>query len=227
MASCKTCVNENAALASGAGAAGAASGGTATSGAARAHRLPAGVVTQARADALFRELAANKNIPFDYPLDCCFSRAHAMCKIMTDKGVRCDKVWYFAKNWGAPNMTPDLRPVKPDGKPVTFPEDGKERPVEWVYHVAPLIKVQGADGKLSEKVIDPSLATRPLSKAEWEAIMGKPIGAYEETSDGAAYFENDKEHIREEDPTGAKANAMMAEHKLNRDAARATMSKKP
>jgi hypothetical protein len=142
-----------------------------------------------------------------------------MCHAIEAKGFACQKVWYFAKEWGTPAVTPDLHPVKPNGSPVTFPGPGK--PVQWVYHVAPVVQVQGKDGNVSDMVIDPSLTTGPVSKANWEQIQGSPAGAYEETTDSGAYFSNKKTGQREEDPDLSKTTKQFARHRMDRDAARA------
>lgn len=73
------------------------------------------------------------------------------------------ELWYFDKDWGTQEAQASLHPTKPDGTPVTFPDEtGTERPVQWVYHVAPLIKVQQEDGSIQESVLDPSVSDRPL-----------------------------------------------------------------
>jgi len=58
--------------------------------------LPAGAITEDKANELFKELASQEHIPFDYPIDCCYSRAHEMCRIMNENGVKCGKVWNYA-----------------------------------------------------------------------------------------------------------------------------------
>src|SRR5262245_65024522 len=50
---------------------------------------PRATLSEQDAERLFAELAANNNIPFDYPIDCCFSRAHSMCRVIEQKGIAC------------------------------------------------------------------------------------------------------------------------------------------
>jgi hypothetical protein len=181
---------------------------------------PPGVATKAQADALFKELAARKDIPFDYPVDCCYTRAHVMSRQAESKGLTTQKLWYFDKDWGTQGMNASLRPRKPDGSSVVFPDEtGTQRPVQWVYHVAPLIKVQQGDGSIQERVLDPSVSDRPLSKVEWKAIQGTPAGAYEEITDSSAYFSNNKHGIRQEDPDLSISRDQLARHRIDRDAA--------
>lgn len=178
-------------------------------------------VTENEAAKIFNELAANKNVPFDYPVDCCFSRAHSMCRAMELKGIKSNKLWYFDENWGTSAVKPSLKPTKPDGSPVSFPApNGTERPVAWVYHVAPIIKVVKEDGTTNDMVVDPSLSDRLLSKEEWKKIQGAPSGAYEEVTDSKAYFSNKKRKFREEDPDMRETCGQLEKHKRDRDAAR-------
>jgi hypothetical protein len=177
------------------------------------------VLTEQEAKDLFKELKNQPQIPFDYPVDCCYTRAHEMCRIMESKGVECKKYWLFDKNFGDPLKVKDsLAPIK-GGKPVEFPEplSGKREPVKWVYHVAPIVNVKKADGSVSEMVMDPSIASGPVSKDEWRKIQGDPPGAYDEYSDSKAYFKNDKLKIREEDPEFKEADEQLKKHRKERD----------
>lgn len=177
-------------------------------------------LTASEAAAAFNVLAGNRNTPFNYPVDCCYSRAHSMCQTLEDKGIESQKVWYFAKDWGTAGSTSDLHPVKPDGTPVAFPDPmGTSQPVRWVYHVAPIIKVIQSDGSTQDMVMDPSVAKRPLTKDEWKKIQGTPKGAYEEVSDRDAYFQNQHFGYRQEDPDLREACAQMQKHQRDRDAA--------
>ena len=187
-------------------------------------------LTDDQAKAAFDELAANKNIPFDYPVNCCYSRAHSMCQMLEKKGIPTQKYWLYNKDFGKPSQTPDLHPVKPDGSAVSFPDKtGFDRPVQWVYHVAPTVKVEHPDGSVEDMVMDPSLADRPLTKAKWRKIQGDPAGTYDHTSDSDAYFTDPRSGYREDDPDLTEACEQMHKHKLDRDArnrAKAAKAKK-
>jgi len=151
-------------------------------------------------------------------VDCCYSRAHSMCRMMESKGIESEKMWYFNKNWGTGSSSTDLHPHKADGSPVSFPDTtGNDMPVQWVYHVAPLVKVTKADGTTQDMVMDPSLADHPLTKDEWKKIQGSPAGAYEETSDSKAYLSNKKLRFRKEDPDMQQTCPKLEAHKRDRD----------
>jgi hypothetical protein len=184
-------------------------------------------LTELEARQLFNELAANKNIPFDYPVDCCFSRAHSMCRMIEQKGIACEKVWYFDKNWGTPVVKASLKPIKADGTSVMFPDEhGVVQAVAWVYHVAPTVKVVRKDGTTEPMVMDPSLSNRPLTKNEWKQVQGNPAGAYEEPSDSTAYFSNKKNELLQNDPDLTHTCSKLEEHKRNRNAGRAAEARR-
>ena len=179
-------------------------------------------LSQAQAKALFNELKANPNIPFDYPVDCCYSRAHSMCGMMKARGIECRKYWLYNKNFDNPKLsTSDLKPKKADGSRVTFPDpSGMGQPVKWVYHVAPLVKVKMADGSIEDRVMDPSIADGPVTKAQWRKIQGDPVGAYDHESDSDAYFTEPRSKYTEADADFSQACTMMKLHAAKRDASR-------
>ena len=41
----------------------------------------------------------------------------------------------------------------------------------WHYHVAPAVRVRGADGSVHDMVLDPSLFDRPATVEEWRAAQ--------------------------------------------------------
>lgn len=185
-------------------------------------------LTERGAGQLFDEIAANKNIPFDYPVDCCYSRAHSMCRTIERKGIACEKIWYFDKNFGTQAEEASLKPTKADGTSVTFPDrHGFEQAVAWRYHVAPTVKVAREDGTMQNMVMDPSLSNRPLTKNEWKQIQGSPPGAYEEETDGTAYFSNKKNGWDpDKDPDLRHTCFQLEEHKRDRNARRAAEAKR-
>lgn len=111
------------------------------------------VVTQERAREVFREMAAQKDIAFQFPADGCYARAHLMVDRMQKMGLRPHKAWTFAN--GEPLY------AQTHHHPAGF--------VAWGYHVAPTLRVRLADGKSTEElVLDPSLFDRPATLAEWK-----------------------------------------------------------
>jgi hypothetical protein len=177
------------------------------------------ILTEKEAQALFDTLAKEPHIPYDYPVDCCYTRAHEMCRIMKENGVESQKYWLFDKDWGTSGVTPSLQPKDKTGKAVTFPDSsGTPRPVKWVYHVAPIVKVRKSDGTVEDRVMDPSISDEPLTTDEWSKIMGDPAGAYAETSSSDAYFQNKKHGYYQGDSMGAKTKKQLEKHRKNRDA---------
>lgn len=150
-------------------------------------------VTEAEAQTLFDELAAHKEIPFDYPPDCCYARASAMGDLLAAKGVEAKKVWTYG----------ELHPMK-GADPVRFPPTVGDA-VVWGYHVAPTIPVKGADGVVRDMVMDPSLSKKPLTIDEWNNLMRGPGSHIDQTAqtardvfyrapDGTPYYETASEN---------------------------------
>jgi hypothetical protein len=110
-------------------------------------------ITLDQAKALFESMAAQKDIPFNWPKDGCYARAHVMAKRIQEAGeVEPGKVWSF----GA--LTVDT----PHGN------------VTWAWHVAPSVPVATEDGGVEAMVIDPSLFDAPVTVETWKAVQGDP-----------------------------------------------------
>jgi hypothetical protein len=105
-------------------------------------------------------------IPFLFPDDGCWGRAHEMCRLMINAGASPRKVWIYG----------------------TLHTPTKNNPncfVNWGWHVAPTLCVRkwwwwffGTE----EQVIDPSLFTTPVSKATWKSVQGDPNATFVSTS---------------------------------------------
>ena len=111
-------------------------------------------------------------IPFLYPDDGCWGRAHEMCRLMIADGAQPEKIWIY----GTPPPSPPLR-VNSQNKPNCL--------VEWFWHVAPTLQVSTASG-VQTWVIDPSLFTGPVPQATWAGVQGDPNPVLEPSS--AAIF---------------------------------------
>lgn len=126
--------------------------------------LPADrTVTASQARQVFNWMAAQRDIAFRYPIDGCYARAHLMIQRMQSKGLKPYKVWSFANGDPLHVKTPHVRGGV----------------VEWKYHVAPALRVRGADGKQSWVVIDPSMFKAPVSLAAWRKAQTKPGSRYQ------------------------------------------------
>lgn len=117
--------------------------------------LPCSILSVEKAQKIFNELATRPEIPFQYPEDGCYARAHRMCQLMEEQGIISEKI--FADG--------NLR-VETDSSPDGF--------VEWAWHVAPVVMV-AKDGKPTPMVFDPSLFDHPVTINDWiEHMTGTP-----------------------------------------------------
>lgn len=99
-------------------------------------------------------------IPFLYPDDGCWARASEMCRLMINAGALPRKIWI-------------------DGTLHALTRNNPQCFVDWGWHVAPVLCVRrwrwlfcccfGRD-----MVIDPSLFTTPVTKAQWKGVQGDP-----------------------------------------------------
>ncbi len=133
-------------------------------------------------------------IPFLYPDDGCWARAHEMCRLIINMGLSPRKVWI------------DHSPgywlhVNTKNNPLCC--------VEWGWHVAPTLCVRGPGFFSTQRmVIDPSLFTTPVSKATWKGVQGDPSATLTDT--GPEQFW----HGGGTDPTYASSNAILAQYRL-------------
>ena len=108
-------------------------------------------------------------IPYLYPDDGCWARAHEMCRLMLAAGARPRKIWIDGRLDAPTKNHPSCR-------------------VRWGWHVAPTLRVRRLFGG-RDVVIDPSLFARPVSKADWKGIQGDP-GAGLTSTAASLYWRN-------------------------------------
>ena len=95
-------------------------------------------------------------IPFLYPDDGCWARAHEMCRLMINMGLTPRKVWIRGNLHVITKNNPNCS-------------------VWWGWHVAPTVCVRGPGlFQAQDMVIDPSLFTTPVSKTTWKSVQGDP-----------------------------------------------------
>lgn len=129
-------------------------------------------------------------IPFLYPDDGCWARAHEMCRLMIGMGLSPDKVW----------IRGTLR-VNTRNNPSCF--------VRWGWHVAPTLCVRGPRWFQTRRmVIDPSLFTTPVSRATWKSVQGDPSATLTDT-DADQFWPSGGT-----DPTYASTNYYLAFYRL-------------
>lgn len=123
-------------------------------------------LSPARAQQIFDTMAARSCdpltvpapcIPFLYPDDGCWARAHEMARLMIAMGVTPSKVWIRASTF----LHVDTR-----NNPACF--------VDWGWHVAPTVCVRRSFPFTERMVIDPSLFTMPVTVPAWKAIQNDP-----------------------------------------------------
>ena len=165
-----------------------------------------GCVSAVRAQQLFNAMAATTCnpltvpppcIPFMYPDDGCWGRAHEMGRLIVSMGVTPRKVWIKAA--AATYLKANTR-----NNPMCY--------VQWNWHVAPTICVRYwrfVCLVAREMVIDPSLFTTPVTKATWKGVQNNP-GATLTDADWTIFYL----WTNEVDPTFAKTNQVLATYRL-------------
>jgi Glutaminase len=127
-------------------------------------------------------------IPFLYPDDGCWGRAHEMCRLMIVDGAQPEKVWIYGR-----------LNVNSQNKPNCL--------VQWNYHVAPTLQVTTANG-VQTWVIDPSLFPGPVPQATWVGVQGDP-NAVVESSSSAIFTRSQGGGSTQTDPTYAQTNFVL------------------
>jgi hypothetical protein len=166
-------------------------------------------ISQAQADQLFKDLSAQSDIPFDYPDDCCYTRAQEMCEIMQRQGIPCGKVWNYAHDF--PN---DSLRVDTSNNPKGY--------VTWRYHVAPVVPVQGDDGIVRQMVLDPSTFDRPVTVDEWVKHQDDldDSGVHQpppSITDSSYYYRGPNGEDASPNPSESEIQETLAGHRNRRD----------
>jgi hypothetical protein len=132
-------------------------------------------------------------IPFHYPIDGCYARAQLMADRLTEMGYASEKVFAISRAGGAglhvrSDYASDMRlPNEPFASNVRFPAGGpfanepvcagnetgqqSQPTVTWWYHVAPIIRVRDAQGRVEPHVLDPSMENGPVTVSVWTHQM--------------------------------------------------------
>src|SRR5437867_3392920 len=106
-------------------------------------------------------------IPFDFPDDGCWGRAHEMCRLIQAAGADPEKVWIYGRLRVATANNPACE-------------------VRWGWHVAPTLQVD-VSGAIETYVIDPSLFLEPVPQATWAGVQGDP-GAVLVPTDASVFY---------------------------------------
>jgi hypothetical protein len=130
-------------------------------------------------------------IPFLYPDDGCWARAHEMCRLMIDQGLSPRKVWIQGGLYVSTKNSPDCG-------------------VWWQWHVAPTLCVRGPRWYQAQRmVIDPSLFTTPVSQATWKGVQGDPNATLTDSTAAIYYLWGSVT-----DPNYAQTNQYLADFRL-------------
>lgn len=130
-------------------------------------------------------------IPFVYPDDGCWGRAHEMCRLMINMGLKPKKVWIQGSLYVSTKNNPNCG-------------------VWWGWHVAPTLCVRGPGFFQSQSmVIDPSLFTTPVSKPAWKSVQGD-AGATLTDSDALIFYL----WGNVTDPSYSQTNQVLATYRL-------------
>ncbi len=162
---------------------------------------PGAPVTLARAQELFG-LVAGKTccpasapapcIPFQYPDDGCWGRAHEMCRLMIASGAQPEKIWIYGGLRVASSNKPDCV-------------------VRWGWHVAPTLQVT-VGASTDTYVVDPSLFSGPVTQPAWKNVQGDP-SAVLEPSDAAVFYRTKGGGSIQYDPTYTQTNNVLTTYR--------------
>jgi Glutaminase len=139
--------------------------------------------------------AAAPCIPFVYPDDGCWGRAHEMCRLMIADGASPEKVWIY----GSLRVLSQNKPVLADGCPACT--------VCWGWHVAPTLQVS-VGGGVQTYVVDPSLFLEPVPQMMWAGVQGDP-SAVLIASPASVFYRNQSGTVIQTDPTYSQTNTVL------------------
>lgn len=156
-------------------------------------------VSVAQADQAFNAMSATSCapltvpppcIPFLYPDDGCWGRAHEMCRLMINMGLSPRKVWIQGYLHAATRNNPNCF-------------------VNWGWHVAPTLRVRTRRFMCCAEtmVIDPSLFGGPVPEATWKGVQGDPNATLTQ-SDASDFLWG------QTDPTYTQTNQVLATYRL-------------
>ena len=129
-------------------------------------------------------------IPFLYPDDGCWGRAHEMCRLMINMGRSPRKVWIQGSLHVNTKNNPNCI-------------------VYWGWHVAPTLCVRSRRFfHTNEMVIDPSLFNTPVTKTTWKSVQGDINATL--TDSAASQFQLGGAT----DPTYSQTNIVLANYRL-------------
>nr|WP_249803476.1 protein-glutamine glutaminase family protein [Bradyrhizobium sp. 21] len=144
-------------------------------------------------------------IPFLYPDDGCWARAHEMSRLMIARGVRPNKRWIYGRlhvqTRNKPNCAQD-----------------------WGWHVAPTLQVQMGGGTQT-MVIDPSMFTIPVPDPVWRGAQNDATAVFA-TTDASIFYRSLNGEVST-DPTYAGTTQVLAQFRAQLKLRTATVGPPP
>jgi hypothetical protein len=131
-------------------------------------------------------------IPFLYPDDGCWGRAHEMCRLMLAAGGSPGKIWIYGSLHVKTANNPSCK-------------------VDWGWHVAPTLQVQ-VGSSTQVYVIDPALFSGPVTQATWASVQGDPNPALE-PSDASVFYRGKGGIPTQYDPTYSQTNQVLTTYR--------------
>jgi hypothetical protein len=131
-------------------------------------------------------------IPFMFPDDGCWGRAHEMCRLMLAQSEQPQKVWIYGWLHVATSNHPSCG-------------------VNWGWHVAPTLIVDEGSGP-ETYVMDPSIFSEPVPQATWASVQGDP-GASLQPSDASVFRRSSGGAWVEYDADYSKTNAVLESYR--------------
>jgi len=133
-------------------------------------------------------------IPFMYPDDGCWGRAHEMRRLMNNMGIYPRKIWIFGSLHTPTRNNPNCF-------------------VNWAWHVAPTLCVRKGWWFTwwwgQRMVIDPSLFQTPVTEAQWKSVQGDPAATLMDTDGSIFYWAGNQT-----DPTYVQTDQVLATYRL-------------
>ena len=133
-------------------------------------------------------------IPFLYPDDGCWGRAHEMCRLIIAAGAKPKKVWIYGSLHTPTRNNPNCI-------------------VNWGWHVAPTLCVRTGFCRTEDRVIDPALFQEPVSKTTWKGVQGDPGATLVDTD--ASVFYRSYSGTTITDPTYSETAIVLATYRLH------------
>jgi hypothetical protein len=131
-------------------------------------------------------------IPFLFPDDGCWGRAHQMCRLMSAAGEQSGKVWIYGRLQVNTRNNPTCQ-------------------VNWGWHVVPTLQVNTGAG-VQLQVIDPALFTGPVPEGTWKGVQGDPSATLALT-DSSVFYRSPAGAVQT-DPTYAQTAQVLATYRL-------------